>query len=130
MSQESLDVVRGVLDGWQGSDSRGLELLAPDVEYISDVPLLGGQWRGHEGVIRWFTDFRREWTDYEMTLDRLEDLGERVLTVESHRATGKRSGVSLDIRTASIWTVRDGKVVRWQGFRHEHEALEAAGLPG
>jgi ketosteroid isomerase-like protein len=28
----------------------------------------------------------------------------------------------------SVWTVRDGRVVRWQGFADRDAALEAVGL--
>lgn len=128
MSKENLDVVRAVLDRWQRGDPTALDLLSPDVEYVSDVPLLDGKWHGHDGVIEWFTAFRQEWANYEMRIDRIEDLGDRVLTVEWNRATGKRSGFSVVNRSASIWTVSEGKVTNWRGFRDEREALAAAGL--
>jgi ketosteroid isomerase-like protein len=32
------------------------------------------------------------------------------------------------MQTASVWTLRDGKIVRWQGFINPAEALDAAGL--
>jgi ketosteroid isomerase-like protein len=124
VTQKNIEVVRAVVDGWVRGDSSTLDLLAPEVEYVSEVPLLSGHWRGHEGVLRWFVDFRREWSDYEVRIELAEDLGDEVLTVESHRATGKRSGVGLEMRTASLWKVRDGVVIRWRGFRDEDEARE------
>jgi uncharacterized protein len=81
-----------------------------------------------EGVLQWVVDWRREWSGYALSVERIEDLGDQVLTIERNRATGKRSGVSVDMHTASVWTLRDGKVTRWQGYRTEAEALEAVGL--
>ncbi len=88
----------------------------------------GGIYRGHEGVVQWWVDWRREWTDYEIEVVRLEDVGDRVFTAERSQAKGKRSGASVNFETYSVWTLRDGRIVRWQGYESETEALEAAGL--
>jgi ketosteroid isomerase-like protein len=41
---------------------------------------------------------------------------------------GEASGASFDIHVGHVWTVRDGVVVRGEGYGHREEALEAAGL--
>ena len=46
------------------------------------------------------------------------------------RGRGKQSGVETSWDIWQIWTVRDGKVVRGQGFTSREEALAAAGLSG
>jgi len=43
-------------------------------------------------------------------------------------ARGKASGVEVDARGGHVWTLRAGRVVRWQVFGTKQEALEAAGL--
>ncbi len=63
-----------------------------------------------------------------MEIERVEDLGDQVMTIERSRAKGKRSGAEVGMRTYSLWKLRDGKVVRWQGYASEEEALKAAGL--
>jgi ketosteroid isomerase-like protein len=129
MSQENVSVVQAVIDGWLSGDPATLELIAADVEYVSPPTMPGSTtYRGHEGVLQWFVDWRAEWTDYELELERIEAIGDRVLTVERSRATGKRSGIAVDMRSFSVFTLRGGKVVRWQGFAAEDEALEAARL--
>ena len=129
MSQENVEVVRAVIDGWLRGDPATLELISDDVVYVSPPTMPDGKtYHGHEGVLQWVVDWRQEWTDYELDVLRVHDLGDRVLTVERNRATGKRSGVGVDMQTVSLWTLRDGKVARWQGFATEEEALQAAGL--
>ena len=44
------------------------------------------------------------------------------------RGRGKHSGVETSLELWGVWTVRGGRAVRWQGFTHRTEALEAAGL--
>ncbi len=127
MSQENVGVVRAVIDGWLRGDPATLELISDDVVYVSPPTMPGGKtYHGHEGVLQWVVDWRQEWTDYELDVLRVHDLGDRVVTVERNRATGKRSGVGVDMQTVSLWTLRDGKIVRWQGYASEAEALEAA----
>ncbi len=129
MSRENVEVVRGVIDGWLRGDPATLELISDDVVYVSPPTMPDGRtYHGHEGVLQWVVDWGQEWTDYELDVLRYRDLGDRVVTVERNRATGKRSGVGVDMQTVSLWTLRDGKVVRWQGYATEEEALEAAGV--
>jgi uncharacterized protein len=129
MSRENVEVVRGVIDGWLRGDPATLELISDDVVYVSPPTMPDGRtYHGHEGVLQWVVDWGQEWTDYELDVLRYRDLGDRVVTVERNRATGKRSGVAVDMQTVSLWTLRNGKVVRWQGYATEEEALEAAGV--
>ena len=46
------------------------------------------------------------------------------------RVTGRgaTSGAEFEIRIGHLWTVRDGVVVRGEGYGDRDEALEAAGL--
>jgi uncharacterized protein len=127
MAMENIEVIQAVIDGWLRGDPAAMELIAEDVVYVSPptVPEVK-TYHGHEGVLQWVVDWRREWTDYALEVERFEDLGDQVVTVERNRATGKRSGVEVDMETYSLWTLRDGKVVRWEGFASEEDARAAA----
>jgi ketosteroid isomerase-like protein len=41
---------------------------------------------------------------------------------------GKASGVEVEMRHWHVWTLRDGKAVRWRVLNARGEALEAVGL--
>jgi hypothetical protein len=43
-------------------------------------------------------------------------------------ARGKTSGVEVDMRHWHVWTLRDGKAVRWRVLSTRAEALEAVGM--
>ncbi len=129
MSQENVQVVRAVLDGWLRSDPAAMALISEDVVYVAPPQMLGGgTYHGHDGVLQWFVDWRQEWTAYDTEIEGFEDLGDQVLTIEKTHATGKRSGAGVDMRSWSVWTLRGGKVVRWQGYASKDEARQAAGL--
>ena len=63
-----------------------------------------------------------------MTAEEFIDAGDRVLVTEHHRGRGRGSGIEVDTRLYSVYTVCDGKVVRMDQFTDRPEALEAAGL--
>ena len=44
------------------------------------------------------------------------------------KARGRGSGVEVEGRESALWTVRDGKVCRYEWFHEPMEGLEAAGL--
>lgn len=124
-----MQVVRAVIDGFLRGDPKTFQLIAEDVVYVWTSPFGVRTYHGHQGVLRWFTDWRAEWIDYELDLQRVEPLADRVLTVERNRATGKQSGVQVDMESFSLWTLRAGKVVRWQGYASEDEVRRAAASP-
>jgi ketosteroid isomerase-like protein len=128
MPAQNVRIVRAVIDGWLRGDPATLELISPDVVYESPPAQPGGGiYRGHDGVLQWVVDWRAEWTDYRLDVLGVEHLGDQVLSFERHRATGKRSGVKVDMESFSLWTLNDGKVIRWQGFTSEGDARHAAG---
>ena len=45
------------------------------------------------------------------------------------RGRGERSGAETSWELWGVWTMRDGRMVRWQGFTERDAALKAAGLP-
>ena len=52
---------------------------------------------------------------------------DRVLLVSVEHFKG-RDGIEVEAPFAGIFTLRDGKIVRWQAFWDRQKALEAVGL--
>jgi ketosteroid isomerase-like protein len=59
---------------------------------------------------------------------RTVDSGDYVVVTAGTGGRGKQSGVEVKMEFAFVFTVRDEKIVEWQIFVHEDQALEAAGL--
>jgi ketosteroid isomerase-like protein len=81
-----------------------------------------------DGVTDWLSDFAEAWDSYEMEVERLIDVGDRVVSLFRIRAVGDGSGVSVERGDGMVWTFRDGKLARLDYFNHQADALEAAGL--
>jgi ketosteroid isomerase-like protein len=134
MSRENVEIVRRVYEGVARHDFAAvLALYDPDVEWDFSRSPVGGTlgrkvYRGHEGLRRWWGEWREAWEIYQDDYDELTDAGEHVISVTVSRGRGRASGAELGYRQYGVWTIHEGKVTRvvWLGTREE--ALEAAGL--
>jgi ketosteroid isomerase-like protein len=132
MSQEDVDVVRDQFEAVNERDfSRAMELYADDVELVvsPEAFLEGGTFKGREAVGEWFGNwFRTFQPDYHFDIEEARDLGDAVLLVACHRGHGRTSGVEVQGKTAYLYRVHNGKIVRAELHSSRDEALEAAGL--
>ena len=111
-----------------GDDEAVLRLAASDVEIeASGLMLDQGTYRGHDGVRTYWEDLRKVWGDtLRSHPHEFVEHEDRVLVVARTSVTGESSGVTIDALVAHVWTIRDGKIVRFQTFASRDEALEAA----
>ena len=63
-----------------------------------------------------------------MDVERFVDAGDRVAVIATMLGRGSGSGVEVENRHGSVWTIRDGKAVRFEWFSEPDEAFEAVGL--
>jgi ketosteroid isomerase-like protein len=61
-------------------------------------------------------------------LTEYRDLGDRVIAFGHINARGRESGLEIDSPTGWVFTVRNGRVVKAEGFLNRADTLEAAGL--
>jgi hypothetical protein len=54
------------------------------------------------------------WEKVRVEAERIVDLGDKVLILSRQSAQGKRSGVPMSVQSSDIFTVRDGRIVRWE----------------
>ena len=130
MSQENVEVVRRFYRAWARDDFPGpIELMAPDIEYVNPAGAVEpGIRRGRAEFIAAVEKTLEGWETWEMKPERFEAVGGKVAVVLRYKARGRGSGVEVEGRESALWTVRDGKVCRYEWFHGPMEALEAAGL--
>ena len=83
---------------------------------------------GLDGLRDAWLDWTAPWAAYRTEIERLIDAGDRVVVLV--RDFGRRVGGAYEVAfsAATVWSVRDGKVVRAEFFPDRALALEAAGL--
>jgi ketosteroid isomerase-like protein len=86
----------------------------------------------YEGREGWL-EFMETWTedfDWSIEIEDIADAGDGRIVVNTHqRATGKASGVPVELHMGAIWTVEGDQVVRMENFFDPAEAYAAAGIP-
>jgi ketosteroid isomerase-like protein len=75
-------------------------------------------------------DFVSIWSVHELEVEEVRAVDpDRVLVLFTERARGASSGIETAVRPAGIWTLRDGKVIRYEGVVDREEAARLLG-PG
>jgi ketosteroid isomerase-like protein len=117
-----MDVVR------RKAFDEGSALVHEDVEFDwsnSRAPY-SGVTRGRAEMERFWRTWLEAWEEWAPEIDEaIEIEPETVLIVTNVRARGTGSGVPVRAQGASIWTVREGKVVYAKLFQSKEEALAA-----
>jgi ketosteroid isomerase-like protein len=138
MSRENVEFIEALLTGTAGMDKQAVIAALPelidqtctaDVEWVEDPRRADGTiYRGHDGVRRSWERWLEQWDDWGWELESVIDCGDDVLVIARETARGASSGASVSARNHMAFTIRDGKIARYQEFSDEHDALKAVGL--
>jgi ketosteroid isomerase-like protein len=129
MSEENVELAYRAFDAINRRDLGALlALMDDDVEVVSRIVSMDSAFHGHDGIRRWWENWFNVFPDYNIEVDDVGALGDRI--VAALRALGNGAGSDLPVEDtiwlASLW--RRGKCVWWRTFYTRDEALEAAGL--
>jgi len=137
MSEENLEIARRLFDDFQAGVARGdpgawfeSELVADDFEWILSEPLDGRTvWRGRDGFMQFMNNWTEQFDDWSIRVERWIDAGEdRTVALTRQSATGRGSGVPVELNLGMVWEWEAGRVARTRAYLSHAEALEAAGL--
>jgi uncharacterized protein len=128
MSQKNVEIVQTLVDAFNARDREGiLRLVDPEIEFHSAAEQK--TYRGNARVVEYREDVAAVMDDFQLKDSRFLD-GGRDRVVHLYRVVGRGVGsdvpVSRDV--GAVWELREGKLVRWQDFLDQREALEAVGL--
>jgi ketosteroid isomerase-like protein len=137
MSQENVEIARRLWEEFQAGLERGdpgawfdPEAVAEDYEWTVPTPLDGRSvWRGREGFVEFIRTWTEQFEDWSIRVERWIDAGEgRVVALTRQTATGKGSGVPVELNLGQVWEFDAGRLARMRAYLTHAEALEAAGL--
>jgi ketosteroid isomerase-like protein len=97
--QRNLHLAQGGLEGWiRGDREATMGTLTEDVE-VYVPPELGnaGTYRGRDSFLAWIGHWDEAWSDFEMSIERAQPVGERhVVFLVRSRGRGRGSGVEVE----------------------------------
>ena len=143
MSQENVEIVRGVMEAYRNPElmallaSGDLDLgwVDPEIEWDASrldemIPDLAEVYWGHEGVRTYWRRWFEAWRDLEFEIQDVRDAGDDVMVlIRNQRQWGRHTGISTGLPPyAQVFTLRDGKLVRWRTFPDQESAFKAVGL--
>ena len=105
-----------------------LSYFDPDVEWDGTNLPDGQIERGREAIMGHFRRWANQWDGWTVEVERIIDAdSDQVVVVFRERGRSK-TGLEMNECHAELYRLRDGKVVRRQGFSDPNEALKSAGL--
>jgi ketosteroid isomerase-like protein len=132
VSQENIELVKSAFDAWnRGEIDAFADHVAEDVAWleVSGRPEGDPSARvGRDRLRQSLESLFDAWESYHLELQRIHDLGDRVVAVVREVATGRASGVEIDGRWGYLITVDGGQIVRIEAYRDAGLALQIAGL--
>ena len=129
MSHENVEIVRRVREAFMRGDwDTAIGAYDQAVE-LDMTRMPGGDiYSGPDGVRAFFAGWMGSWDGFKVTPVELIDGGAEVIGIQDITATGKASGAKVKMRSADVFTVAGGKIVRHVGYPDASEALAAASL--
>jgi ketosteroid isomerase-like protein len=133
VSQQNVDFLEGLFAGAQSLDKEAVlaalpqmisEICDPEIEWVEDPKRADARiYRGHDGVRasweRWLENFE----EYGLEVESIRDHGDRVLVTGAEHGRGRASGADVTARIYVVCTFRAGKVLRYEEFYDEQDAL-------
>jgi ketosteroid isomerase-like protein len=133
MSRENVVLVKRNVEAYRRGDIDAfLEDVSDDVE-LDFSTVRGpyrGVYRGREGARELVATFMEAWASITWLSTEYIEVGDKVVLAARARFHGRGSDVEVEGGgMGAVYTLRDGRIVRYQQLQSKAEALEAAGLP-
>jgi hypothetical protein len=83
---------------------------------------------GADAIRAFYLDWMAPWVTYRVVIEEARDLGDRIVLLVTDY--GRRKGTAEEIkgRNASVWSFSDGKIIRFDAYSDQDDALKAVGL--
>ena len=95
-----------------------------DFSQLSELPDLRNV-QGREAFRESWADWLNTWRSQRSEIEEIHERGDRVLVFSRDRFEA-REGLGIDWRGSSVFTIRNGKIVRMEAFGEDHDAARAA----
>jgi len=130
VSEGNVEIVRRFYEAWARGELPGPpELMDPAIEYVNPAGAVEpGIRRGLAAFGAAVDKVFEGWATWEMEPERFDEVGDRVAVIVRYRARARSSGLEVEGRESALWTVRDGRIIRYEWFHEAGDAGRAAGM--
>ncbi|OHX11580.1 nuclear transport factor 2 family protein [Chromobacterium sphagni] len=126
--RSNLDIVRATYEGDSEDNGRNLlAALAPDAEWTEAAGFpYAGTYVGAQSIVE--NVFKRlggEWDGYRAAVDSYYDAGDNIIAQGFYHGTYRATGKSFSASFAHVYTLKDGKIVKFVQIVDSAKVLEA-----
>jgi ketosteroid isomerase-like protein len=126
---DNAELVRRGYEAFNRGDFEGvLALFDPELR-INVLPetMMAQTFHGHEGFLRLMAENAEMFESYRNHPEEVIELGDdHIVVIVRSEARGRLSGAEVEGRLVHLWTLRDGRVIRFEAFPTTEEARRAA----
>jgi ketosteroid isomerase-like protein len=129
-TQEKIEVVRRAIDAFNDRDlDTAMREVGPEVEvdWSRSRGVEAGIYRGYDACRGFWSTFIDTFDRVTVAADEFIDSGDHVV-VPNRACVRGREGIEVAARSASVVTLRGGRIVGWRLYQDKAEALESVGL--
>ena len=123
---EGAKIVASVYEAFESGDVSALAVLFDASVKVRQSSLLpwGGVYQGYPGIMK-FVAKLLEHVDSRVAVDEYLEAGEQVVVIGHTRGRVRASGREFGVRFVHVWSLKDGRVVRWEPYVETTKMLEA-----
>ena len=99
-----------------------------DCDFVNASQGVGSTHSGLDGLRALWLEWLTPWDSYYTETEDVIDVGNRVVVLFRDHGRRKDLAADVELRGASVYTVRDGKVARVEFNPNRDEVLESVGL--
>lgn len=123
----NVETLRTGYEALNSGDLSGVRaLLHPDLEWQEDpASPEAGVHRGRDTFERFLRSWLESFDDFRIEPEEIIEDGDRLIALVHQSGKGRASGIGVEVRIAHVWTVEDGRAVRWRSYPSRERALES-----
>jgi ketosteroid isomerase-like protein len=108
----------------RGDLSVVLELIHRDIEWHEPDPSPdAGTHTGRDSFERFLCGWMDSFDGFKVEPEQVLERDDKLIAVVHQSGRGRASGVQVDARLAHVWTVKDGRAIRWEAVAHVDDAV-------
>jgi hypothetical protein len=128
----NLDLIRGIFAEWERGDWNSADWADPEIDFVMHGGLNSGEWKGIREMTETWVGTLRAWDDLRAIPEEFRELDDgRILVFLRNEGRGKGSGIDvgeISAKSANVFTVRDGQVIRLELYWERDDAVADLGL--
>jgi ketosteroid isomerase-like protein len=126
MRDGNVQIISSLYQAFSRRDIQALlPLLDPQIE-VRQTTLLpwGGTYQGYQGIMS-FAARLLEHVDSQVEPEEFVEADDRVLAIGYTKGRVKANGKEFNVRIVHVWTLKDGKAVRFEAYIDTPKMLQA-----